>query len=72
MGTGAPSPRSLPGEMAGRSLRAVMLSMFVLWIVVFAGVFRGWRWTPILVLATLGWTLVLLRFHMTSDLGLEF
>lgn len=49
-----------------------MLSMFVLWIVAFVGVFRGWRWTPILVLVTLGWTLVLLRFHMTSDLGLEF
>lgn len=51
---------------------AVMLSMFVLWIVVFVGIFRGWRWTPILALATLGWTLVLLRFHMTSDIPLSF
>jgi hypothetical protein len=51
---------------------AVMLSMFVLWIVVFIGIFRGWRWTPILALATLGWTLVLLRFHMTSDIPLSF
>lgn len=51
---------------------AVMLSMFVLWVVVFIGIFRGWRWTPLLALATLGWTLVLLRLHMTSDLPLSF
>ncbi|MGA1481178.1 MAG: hypothetical protein ACO38N_08910 [Candidatus Nanopelagicales bacterium] len=49
----------------------MMLSMFVLWIVVFIGIFRGWRWTPILALATLGWTLVLLRFNMTSDIPLS-
>ena len=49
-----------------------MLSMFVLWIVVFVGVFRGWRWAPILTLATLAWTLVLLKMHMSSDLGLGF
>ena len=51
---------------------AVMLSMFILWIVVFIGIFRGWRWTPFLVLATLAWTLVLLRLHMTSDIPLSF
>ena len=62
--------------LARRGARAyrgrVMLSMFVLWIVVFVGIFRGWRWTPILALATLGWTLVLLRLHMTSDIPLSF
>lgn len=58
-----------PGKAYGV---AVMLSMFVLWIVVFVGIFRGWRWTPILALATLGWTLVLLRLHMTSDIPLSF
>ena len=56
----------------GPSVAPVMLSMFVLWIVVFIGIFRGWRWTPFLVLATLAWTLVLLKLHMTSDLPLSF
>ncbi|MFM7212286.1 MAG: hypothetical protein ACKOFP_05270 [Actinomycetota bacterium] len=50
----------------------MMLSMFVLWIVVFVGIFKGWRWTPFLVLGTLAWTLVLLRLHMTSDIPLSF
>jgi len=59
-----------PGQ--GCSLRVVMLSMFVLWIVVFLGIFRGWRSTPFLVLGTLAWTLVLLRLHMTSDTPLSF
>ena len=49
-----------------------MLSMFVLWIVVFVGVLLRWRWTPGLVLVTLAWTLVLLKSHMTSDLPLNF
>lgn len=49
-----------------------MLSMFVLWIVVFVGVFLRWRWTPGLVLLTLAWTLVLLKLHMSSSLPLNF
>lgn len=49
-----------------------MLSMFLLWIVVFAGIFRGWRWTPVLVLVTLAWTVVLLNLHMTDPNPLNF
>lgn len=49
-----------------------MLSMFILWIVVFIGIFRAWRWTPLLALGTLAWTLVLLRLHMTSEIPLSF
>ena len=50
----------------------MMLSMFVLWIVVFAGVFLRRRWTIPVVLVTLVWTLVLLRLHMSSDIPLNF
>jgi len=50
----------------------VMFSMFVLWMVVFLGIFRRWRWTPILVLVTLVWTALLLRLHITSPIPLEF
>lgn len=50
----------------------MMLSMFIVWIVVFIGIFRGWRWVPFLVLANLLWTLALLKMHMTSDLPLSF
>lgn len=49
-----------------------MLAMFLLWIVVFIGVFAHWRWTPGIALAALGWTLVLLRLHMSSTLPLNF
>ena len=50
----------------------MMLAMFVLWIVVFAAAFRRWRITVPLALITLGYTLVVLRLHMTSDLPLNF
>ena len=50
----------------------VMLSMFVLWAIVFWGVFRGRRWVPVLTLVTLAWTIVLLRLHMTSAIPLNF
>ena len=50
----------------------MMFAMFVLWIVVFAGVFWRRRWTIPLVLVTLVWTLVMLRQHMSSDLPLNF
>jgi hypothetical protein len=49
-----------------------MLSMFVLWIVVFVGVFRRQRWTIPVALVTLAWTAVLLKMHMSSDLPLNF
>ena len=49
-----------------------MFLMFVIWIVVFIGVFRGWRWTPLLALANLGYTLLVLRVHMTDPIPLNF
>lgn len=49
-----------------------MLSMFVLWIVAFVGVFLKWRYTPAIVIVTLIWTLILLRAHMTSAIPLNF
>lgn len=50
----------------------MMVSMFILWIVVFVGIGLRWRATPILALATMAWTLVLLRMHMTSEIPLSF
>jgi len=50
----------------------MMLSMFIVWIVVFLGVFRKWRWTPILAVANLVWTVVLLKLHMSSSIPLNF
>jgi hypothetical protein len=50
----------------------VMFLMFVIWVVVFIGIFRGWRWTPLLVLANLGYTLLVLRIHMTDPIPLNF
>lgn len=49
-----------------------MLSMFVLWILAFVGVFLKWRYTPAIVIVTLVWTLLLLHFHMTSAIPLNF
>lgn len=50
----------------------MMLSMFIVWIIVFIGVFRKWRWTPALAVANLVWTIVLLRLHMTDPIPLNF
>lgn len=50
----------------------MMFAMFVLWIVVFAGVFWRQRWTVPMVLVALVWTVVMLRQHMTSDIPLNF
>lgn len=50
----------------------VMLSMFILWIAVFVGVFRQRKWVIPLTLVALVWTAVLLRLHMTDPLPLEF
>lgn len=49
-----------------------MFSMFVLWAVVFAGIFWHRRWTIPVALVAMVWTLVLLRMHMTSELPLNF
>jgi hypothetical protein len=50
----------------------VMFLMFVVWLVVFIGIFRGWRWIPLLALANLGYTLLVLRIHMTDPIPLNF
>ena len=49
-----------------------MLSMFVLWFVVFIGVFLRRKWTIPLTIVTLVWTVVLLRLHMTDLIPLSF
>lgn len=49
-----------------------MLLMFVLWAIVFAGVFRRQRWVMPLALATLVWTVIVLKLHMTSAIPLNF
>ena len=50
----------------------MMLSMFVLWIIVFAGTFLRKRWVTPLALVTIAWTLVLLKLHMTDPIPLNF
>ena len=50
----------------------VMFSMFVLWVVVFAGIFRRARWTIPVAVATMIWSLVLLKLHMTDPIPLNF
>ena len=40
-----------------------MLLMFVIWLVVFIGIFRGWRWVPLLALANLAYNFDRLIFH---------
>ena len=50
----------------------VMFSMFVLWIIVFAGVFRRARWTIPLAVVTMLWSVVLLKAHMTDPIPLNF
>ena len=49
-----------------------MLSMFVLWFVVFIGVFLRRKWTIPLTIVTLVWTVVLLRLHMTDPIPVSF
>jgi hypothetical protein len=49
-----------------------MVSMFVLWIVVFIGIFFQRRWVIPLSLVALVWTVVLLRLHMTDPIPLSF
>jgi hypothetical protein len=64
--------RCLLVDRSGPSLGSVMLLMFVVWLVVFIGIFRRWRWTPLLVLANLAYTLLVLRIHMTDPIPLNF
>lgn len=68
----ADRPRSLPPGDVRPSLSRVMFLMFVIWLVVFIGIFRGWRWTPLLALANLAYTLLVLRIHMTDPIPLNF
>lgn len=49
-----------------------MLSMFLIWIVVFIGTFFQRRWVIPLSLVALVWTVVLLRLHMTDPIPLSF
>ncbi len=65
--TGTLDP-GLPRAYRGR----VMFLMFLVWLVVFVGIFRGWRWTPLLALANLAYTLLMLRIHMTDPIPLNF
>ncbi|MFZ4485481.1 MAG: hypothetical protein ACOYO9_02720 [Candidatus Nanopelagicales bacterium] len=50
----------------------MMFSMFVLWIVVFAGISRRARWTIPVAVVTMLWSLVLLKLHMTDPIPLNF
>lgn len=49
-----------------------MLSMFVLWIIVFLGVFFRRHWVIPLSVVAIVWTLVILRLHMTDPIPLSF
>ena len=49
-----------------------MALMFVLWFVVFIGVFLRKGLVIPLTLVTLVWTLLLLRLHMTDPIPLNF
>lgn len=50
----------------------MMLSMFVLWTIVFVGIFVRRRWVIPVSLVTIIWTVVLLRLHMTDPIPLNF
>ena len=49
-----------------------MLSMFILWIAVFLGVFFRKNWVIPLAVAALVWTVIILRLHMTDPIPLSF
>ena len=49
-----------------------MFSMFLLWAVVYAGIFLRKRWAIPVTVLTLVWTLVLLKLHMTNPIPLNF
>ena len=49
-----------------------MFSVFVLWTIVFIGIFLRKKWVTPVALVTLGVTVLVLSFHMSSDLPLNF
>ena len=49
-----------------------MLSMFILWIVVFICVFFRKDWVIPLSIAAMVWTALILRLHMTDPIPLSF
>ena len=49
-----------------------MLAKFILWIVVFVGVFFRKNWVVPLTVAALVWTAIILRLHMTDPIPLSF
>ena len=49
-----------------------MLSMFILWIAVFLGVFFRKNWVIPLTVAALVWTVIILRLNMTDPITLSF
>ena len=54
------------------SVTLVMFSMFVVWIVVYVGIFLRKRWVIPIALVAMAWTLVLLTLHMTDPIPLNF
>ena len=67
-----PSLRTPTALRPTRYYPNVMFSMFVLWIIVFAGIFRRARWTIPVAVAAMLWSLVLLKLHMTDPIPLNF
>lgn len=49
-----------------------MFSMFVLWFLVFVGIFARKNWVPTLAIVAMVWTLVLLVLHMSDPIPLNF
>jgi hypothetical protein len=50
----------------------MMLSMFLVWIVVFALAFLRPRFVPPVALIAMGWTLFLLSAHISDPIPLNF
>jgi hypothetical protein len=50
----------------------MMFSMFVLWFLVFVGIFMRRAWVPTLAIVAMVWTLVLLVMHMSDPIPLNF
>ena len=50
----------------------MMFSMFALWTIVFIGIFLRKRWVMPVALVTLVVTTLLLKYHMSSDIPLNF
>jgi hypothetical protein len=50
----------------------VMFLIFVLWAVTYVGIFLHKRWTIPMAIVSILYTLVMLRFHMTDPIPLNF